>query len=299
MPDATLSNSHAEFVQYIVPILDVLKEKGGSATIREAFEYVAGKLNVSEEALADRHEKSGELVFNNRVRWAKQYLAWEGLVETSKQGVWSLTDKGWNSVLSYDDAYALVQKWVKIKRELRLAKKQSKANKNVLAEEPNEYEEEGNVLALIDILRNVNPIGFEHLCGRLLREYDFEDIEITRRSNDGGIDGYAKLRINPFVNMSVFFQCKRYSGVVPIGDIRDFVGTLQINKRSVEKALFITTGSFSVNALEIASGMTELELIDGDKLVEMFEQAELGVTPRTVYEPDITFFEKYMGEEND
>jgi restriction system protein len=94
--------------------------------------------------------------------------------------------------------------------------------------------------------------------------------------------------------MSVFFQCKRYKGAVPISDIRDFVGTLQINKRSVEKALFLTTGTFPNSAKDIEQSMTELELIDGDRLVEMFEKAELGVSPRTVYDPDLTFFEKYL-----
>jgi restriction system protein len=39
---------------------------------------------------------------------------------------------------------------------------------------------------------------------------------------------------------------------------------------------------------------TKLELIDGEKLVEMFEKAELGVSPRTVYDPDLTFFSQYM-----
>lgn len=65
------------------------------------------------------------------------------------------------------------------------------------------------------MLQNLSPTGFEHLCGRLLREYDFENIEITQRSHDGGIDGYATLKLNPFVNLSVFFQCKRYQGTVP------------------------------------------------------------------------------------
>jgi len=33
--------------------------------------------------------------------------------------------------------------------------------------------------------------------------------------------------------------------------------------------------------------------IDDEKLVKMFEKVELGVVPKTIYEPDIAFFEQY------
>ncbi len=35
------------------------------------------------------------------------------------------------------------------------------------------------------------------------------------------------------------------------------------------------------------------EFVDGDKLVEMFEQLELGMKPRTVYEVDEVFFDPF------
>ncbi len=71
------------------------------------------------------------------------------------------------------------------------------------------------------------------------------------------------------------------------------MGVMETNKRSVEKGLLITTGSYAKAALDIEKNNIKLELIDGDKLVEMFEQVELGVTPRTIYEPNMTFFEQY------
>lgn len=41
-------------------------------------------------------------------------------------------------------------------------------------------------------------------------------------------------------------------------------------------------------------GAPQIELVDGEKLVEMFKRVELGVKPRTVYEVDLPFFEPYM-----
>ncbi len=151
---------------------------------------------------------------------------------------------------------------------------------------------------MIEVLQNLSPTGFEQLCGRLLREYDFENIEITQRSHDGGIDGYATLKLNPFVNLSVFFQCKRYSGTVPTEKVQAFIGVMETNKRSVEKGLLITTGNFAKAALDIERSNIKLELVDGDKLVEMFEKVELGVTPKTIYEPNMAFFEPYRDKEN-
>jgi len=201
--------------------------------------------------------------------------------------------------LNEKQAHDIFIKWVKTFQELRDKKDTIPVDKEAekVAEKQEIVEPETSQApikpTLIEVLQSLSPTGFEHLCGRLLREYDFENIEITQRSHDGGIDGYATLKQNPFVSMSVFFQCKKYQGTVPTEKVQAFIGVMETNKRSVEKGLMITTGSFAKAALEIDKANNKLELIDGDKLVEMFEKVELGVTPKIIYEPDLTFFEKY------
>lgn len=288
-----------EFVKWFGPVLDALRDLGGSARPREITKWIAEKLNIPDEILNERYEKSGVLKFQNQIAWARQYLVWEELLESSKHGVWTLTNKGWKTTVTEKQAHDIFLKWVKIFQQLR----ENKANETVNEEAKkvvNKQEviepEESQVSikpSLIEVLQTVSPTGFEHLCGRLLREYDFENIEITQRSHDGGIDGYAILKQNPFVSMSVFFQCKRYQGTVPTEKVLAFLGVMEANKRSVEKGLMITTGSFAKTALEIEKSNIKLELIDGDKLVEMFEKVELGVVAKTIYEPDMTFFEQY------
>jgi restriction system protein len=58
----------------------------------------------------------------------------------------------------------------------------------------------------------------------------------------------------------------------------------------------MTTGTFSSDAIKEANrdGAPQVELVDGEKLVEMFKRVELGVKPKTVYEVDLPFFEPYM-----
>jgi restriction system protein len=294
-----------EFVQWFGPVLDALRALGGSAKPREITQWIGDKHNIPDNILNERYEKSGVLKFQNQIAWARQYLVWEELLASSKHGVWTLSKKGWDTSLNETQAHDIFLKWVRVFQDLREEKPtgtvDNEAEKIVKIQEESEPENsKGNLKpSLIEVLQNLSPTGFEHLCGRLLREYNFENIEITQRSHDGGIDGYATLKLNPFVNLSVFFQCKRYSGTVPTEKVQAFIGVMETNKRSVEKGLFITTGSLAKAALDIEKNNIKLELIDGEKLVEMFEEIELGVTPRTIYEPDMTFFEQYREKKNE
>lgn len=293
------SSRKTEFVKWFGPVLDALRALGGSGRPREITKWIGETMNLSDKILTERYEKSGVLKFQNQIAWARQYLVWEELLGSSKHGVWTLTDKGWNTHLTEKQAHNIFIQWVKTFQDLRDKKENVSVDKSAeeVAEKQEAVEPEENQIpikpSLIEVLQSLSPTGFEQLCGRLLREYDFENIEITQRSHDSGIDGYATLKQNPFVSMSVFFQCKKYQGTVPTEKVQAFIGVMETNKRSVEKGLMITTGSFAKAALEIDKANNKLELIDGDKLVEMFEKVELGIVAKTVYEPDLTFFEKY------
>ena len=224
--NSSINTKHALFINWIPPFIEVLREKGGSATTKEIREGISKKMALSDDFLTERYEKSNLLRFNNQVYWAKQYLAWERLVETSKQGIWTLTDEGWKVSMNYEIALELFQKWVKIHSDTRKSKENAvntNDNIDVISDGIDEVDVDSDIeinvkeeFSLLEILKKTTPTGFEHLCGRLLREYNFEDINVTPHSNDGGIDGTAILKINSFVNMSIYFQCKKYDGTVPI-----------------------------------------------------------------------------------
>ena len=145
---------------------------------------------------------------------------------------------------------------------------------------------------LLLILQSLTWDGFERVCQRLLRETGFEKVTVTGRSHDGGIDGNGVLQINPFVTFKVMFQCKRYKGTVSRAQVSDFQGSMM---GSADKGIFITTGAFSPDAIRQASkdGAPRIELVDGEKLVSMFQAAKLGVVERVVYDVDRSFFEQF------
>ena len=119
-------------------------------------------------------------------------------------------------------------------------------------------------------------------------------MEVTARGADDGIDGFGTLEINPFVSFRVLFQCKRYKegNTVSRAQVGDFRNAML---GRAEKGIIITTSTFSNAAIQEANrdGTPKVELVDADKLVEMFEKVELGLNKRIIYDVDISFFEKY------
>lgn len=83
----------AQFVRYFGPRLDALRALGGSGTPGEVTDQIAKALKIPDE-IQNELLASGEPRFLNQVAWARFYLAREGLLDSSKRGVWSLTDIG-------------------------------------------------------------------------------------------------------------------------------------------------------------------------------------------------------------
>ena len=115
-------NGKTEFVKWFGPVLDALRDLGGSARPREITQWIGLHLNISDDVLNERYEKSGVLKFQNQIAWARQYLVWEDLLESSKHGIWTLTNKGWQTILNEEKAHAIFLKWVKIFQDLRSQK---------------------------------------------------------------------------------------------------------------------------------------------------------------------------------
>jgi restriction system protein len=279
----------AEFTKWFGPVLDVLRELGGSGRPKEVIEKIAKNENIPEKT-REETLKNGQFKFDNQVAWARQYLVWDGLIDNSKKGVWSLTSEGFKTKLTQEEGHAIFLKRVAIYQN---SKKEKNENQN--QETIEEIEENPEIVeqtTLLDVLKSVSPTGFEHLCKRLLREHGFEDVEVTQRSRDEGIDGYGTLKINPLLSIKVVFQCKRYKKTVSRSFIGDFRNAVM---GRAEKGMIITTGTFSGDAKHEATreGVIPIELIDGEKLVELFEQVELGVKAKTAYEIDYKFFEEF------
>lgn len=281
----------SQFVRYFGPLLDALRGLGGSGSPDEVVERIASDLALTDE-LQNELLPSGELRYRNQVAWARFYLAREGLLDSSKRGIWSLTERGRTTKLSSAEAREIFLKWVRIFSERRKAKAQTpEPVEEQVAEATgsasNDYRSE-----VLELLLDLPPSGFERLAQRLLREAGFIQVVVTGSSGDEGIDGYGTLQINPLVSFKVLFQCKRYRKSVSPSHVRDFRGAMA---GRADKGIIITTGTFTAEARREASrdGVPPIELIDGEKLVDMLEHLELGLKPVTTYEIDGAFFSEF------
>lgn len=275
----------SDFTRFFRPIVEALKEKGGSGTTSEIIDRAIEILGLS-EAEQNLELASGGSKVRNQAQWARLYLVKGDVIDSSARGVWKLTEKGSQIAPDTFDFQALfkdVQK--KFQAEQKLKKEEPEAQD---ADDSND----DHRLAVVTILRALPPDGFERLCQRLLRESGFEQVEVTGRSGDGGIDGIGILQVNPFVSFNILFQCKRYSGSVTPSQIRDFRGAMQ---GRADKGIIITTGTFTVEAKKEArrDGAPPIELVDGDDLVKLFENLEFGLRPKKTYTVDDSFFSEF------
>ena len=94
------------FVQYFNPVLSALQSLSGQATPDKVFDWIKANIDVPKSEIAS-FNKGGQSTFENRVAWARFYLAKAGLIDGSKRGTWALTAEGKNSSLSHAEALDL------------------------------------------------------------------------------------------------------------------------------------------------------------------------------------------------
>lgn len=286
------------YTELIVPTYNALLKLGGSGTNNEIYEQVIKDMKLSDEAVDESHlgnENQTELEY--QLAWARTYLKNFGVIVNSARSVWSITSN-YTSGGNLDSKKVIAFTANKNEKRRAASGKEGvnnpeKPDDGIAENDETEYPEEIKPWKqrLSEVLQNMDPYGFERLAQRVLRESGFIQVEVTKKSGDGGIDGTGKLKINGIFSFNVAFQCKRYKGAVGASDIRDFRGSLTTD---IEKGVFITTGSFTKAAKEEASnpGKQQIDLIDGEEFINKIAQYGIGVREVITYEIDEEFFLK-------
>lgn len=275
-----------QYHELLLPTLEAVLDLGGSGSIGEIVETVMRREEVSEEQQAVLHNDGPETEIGYRIAWARTYLKGMGLLTNSQRGVWTLTDQG--SALLSDGALSDADRLRRLQEMRALYIEQTRRNRKtrkvttggeVVAPEDTASEAREWKELLLDVLMSMKPDAFERLAKRLLREADFDSVTVTGGSGDGGIDGLGIYRLG-LMSFPVFFQCKRYRGSVGPSMVRDFRGAMAGRG---DKGLLITTGTFSAEAKREATrdGAPPVDLIDGQRLCDLLQRYELGVTTVT------------------
>lgn len=277
-----------QFLSYVKPLVEVLRNIGGSGATADVIDQVISYMKIPEN-MVEETISSGASRVRNQIQWARMYLVKADLMDSSQRGIWKLTEKGYEADLSDEAIYDIFRKVQGSSVE------KPKLQESIIPVEESEeiiVADEAHGEALLNILKNISPQGFERICKRLLSEVGIHDVQITGGTGDQGIDGTGVIKVNEVVGFTVIFQCKRYKDSVVPHHVRDFRGTMQ---GRADKGIIITTGRFTSEAKKeaVRDGVPPIELIDGERLVSLFEKYQLGLKPKIVYDLVPDFFENF------
>jgi restriction system protein len=140
---------------------------------------------------------------------------------------------------------------------------------------------------LLEALKTASPSFFETIVLDLLHRMGYgtsrTDLQRVGGSGDGGIDGVISL--DRLGLEKVYVQAKRWQQTVGRPEVQAFYGALA-GQRS-NKGVFITTSSYTPQAIEFARSVERVVLIDGTRLAQLMIDHEVGVSSRVVRVPKI------------
>ena len=127
----------------------------------------------------------------------------------------------------------------------------------------------------------MDPFAFEHLIKRLLEEMHYQDVNVTKRSGDGGVDVVGEIEVG-ITSIREVVQVKRHRGTIPRKDLDALRGSLY--RFNAVRGTIVTTSRFAKGTQKAAlePGTAPITLIDGGKLIDLLIEHGIGVRKRTV-----------------
>ena len=274
-------------IEIEVPLLQALVELGGEGRPRDIYPLVAKRFpQLTPEEQEERLENyPSTRKWSNLVQWIRQRLVDLGQIDGSQRGIWKITAAGrarlqgegaspLGTYQTQDSAAPVAAPPVTSLRDL--------VNTNL----------QEIKTRLVSELRDLTPRAFEHFCKELLAHLGYRNIEVTRRSQDGGIDGYGDFRQGA-ISIRSAFQAKRWTdNSVGRPDIDRFRGAIQ---GEYDHGVFLTTSGFSKDAKEASykKGAITILLLDGPAIADLLVERGLGVRklPLFLFDIDEEFFD--------
>ena len=237
--------------------------------------------------------RTGSNKLNDRIGWGISYLKIAKFLHYPSRGMRQITEKGksalpkgvtYKDVLDDPDYLAHVAN----REERKQNKEENPEDLNLKEASPQDLIDtglsaiEGQIKGeLLEKLKGTDPYYFERVILKLLKKMGYGDFIETPKSGDGGIDGV--INSDELGLEKIYIQAKRYTETnVSEKEIRNFIGAMS---GDTSKGIFATTSRFNDSALEKArQAHHSIILIDGDKLVNLMHQHNVGVQVHETYE---------------
>lgn len=297
------------YQECMLPLLQLLSDNQVH-TSKECVEKLSVTLELTEEEKSELLPSGKQTIISNRVSWARFYLEKAGLVKVISRGKYQITQEGVNllaehpTIINNDILYRYDQFLEFMKQG---STKGNNDNNNIKSLQPSFTEQTPEEILdstykqlqsnlseeILEKVLQQSPQFFERLVVDLLVKMGYGAGKITGRTGDGGIDGIIdedKLGLDV-----IHIQVKRWQIGNNVGrrELQSFVGALA--GQSGRKGVFITTSSFTREALEYNPSNVKIAKIDGKKLADLMITYNLGVSTKVLYELkkiDTDYFEE-------
>ena len=275
------------YEEVMLPLLEVIYD-GGIYTNKDCENKLSKVFELTDEELNERLS-SGKKTFYDRLNWAKTYLKNAGLLETTeKRGMFKITQDGRKVVESkpnkIDSKY--------LKQYPKFIEYLERSNKKKIFEELEESYiaiQDSLREELLDKLKQIDFSKFEEIVLDLIIRMGYggskteAKTSLTKKGSDEGIDGIInedRLGLD-----RIYVQAKRWKdNNVTRPEVQKFAGAL--DGQGAIKGIFITTSSFTKDAIEFSNNLynKKIILIDGYKLSELMIEFNVGISTVDIYE---------------
>ncbi len=289
-----------DFQTIMLPLMEFAGD-GQEHSLRETIDALADQFGLTPDERKELLPSGRQEVFDNRVGWARTYLAKAGLLEKTRRSHYAISARG-RGVLARNpdridvkflrqfEEFRAFQALKGTRSDSRGVVSEGAADQENTPEESLEsaYGRLRDALAS-EVLQQVkasSPSLFEKLVVELLLKMGYggsrQDAgRAIGRSGDEGIDGIIKEdRLGLDI---IYIQAKRWEAVVGRPEVQKFAGALQGQR--AKKGIMITTSTFSGEAREYVSKIdNKIVLIDGTQLADLMIDHNLGVSAMASYE---------------
>lgn len=274
MAKEKFSRTKACATKTLYAVMKEMSRRGGSMPSKELYPYVNENVELTEW----EREPAGKMKY---IRWTNSFQFYSidyqkaGFI-VKKNGNWYLTPEG-EAILKKspeqvmniaNDAY---HEW------RRLNPKDEGPE-----EEPNDETAEKDNSRSLDLLESdaregirqyiaaKSPYEFQDMVAALLRAMDYHTPFIAPKGKDGGIDIIAYLDPLGAKTPRIKVQVKhKPETAIGAAEVRALSGVLKAG----DIALFVTSGTYSADARNAASGNDKfIRLIDGNDFIEMWQE---------------------------
>jgi restriction system protein len=285
-----------DFQTLFLPVLKLFSDQQEHSRT-DFIEQLGKAFGLNQEEMSDTLP-SGQKRFSNRINWALLYLTKSGLLESTRRGYRKITQRGkeviQSNLLRIDTNYLMrFPEFIKFHPPVKKVSDEPTSPKPIEPLTPEEqlqkvYLELRNELAdeILGRLKSCHPSYFERIVIDVIVKMGYggsrlDAGKVIGKSGDGGIDGIIKedkLGLD-----TIYIQAKRWDNTVGRPEIQKFVGAL--TGQRAKKGLFITTSTFSNEAMEYASNIDmKVVLIDGETLAQYMIDYGVGVSVAAAYE---------------